>query len=90
MMFLVRYPMVFIFLSLFISLECPVILITLINFYNFTRNKVLTAKHLRQGHRYHKLCKAFPKFYQQHFDLVSDVVWNASAKGINGNKRSEQ
>ena len=38
-----------------------------------TRNKVLTAKLLRQGYtcRYHKLRKAFLKFYQRHFDLVS-------------------
>ena len=27
-----------------------------------TRNKVLTAKFLRQGYRYHKLRKAFSKF----------------------------
>ena len=36
-----------------------------------TRNKVLTAKLLRQGFRYHKLRKAFSKFYRRHFDLVS-------------------
>ena len=36
-----------------------------------TRNKVLTAKLLRQGYRYHKLGKAFSKFYRRHFDLVS-------------------
>ena len=36
-----------------------------------TRNKVLTAKLLRQGYRYHKLRKAFSKFYWWHFDLVS-------------------
>ena len=36
-----------------------------------TRNKVLTAKLLRQGYRYHKLRKAFSKFYRQHFDRVS-------------------
>ena len=36
-----------------------------------TRNKVLTAKLLRQGYRYHKLRKAFSKFYRPHFDLVS-------------------
>ena len=35
------------------------------------RNKVLTAKHLRQGYRYHKLRKAFSKFYRRHSDLVS-------------------
>ena len=36
-----------------------------------TRNKVLTAKLLRQGYRHHKLRKAFSKFYRRHFDLVS-------------------
>ena len=35
-----------------------------------TRNKLLTAKLLNQGYRYHKLRKAFSKFYR-HFDLVS-------------------
>ena len=35
-----------------------------------TRNKVLTAKFLRQGYRYHILRKAFPNFYWRHFDLV--------------------
>ena len=36
-----------------------------------TRNKVLIAKLLRQGYRYHKLRKAFSKFYRRHFDFVS-------------------
>ena len=36
-----------------------------------TRNKVLTTKLLRQGYRYHKLRKAFSKFYRRHFDIVS-------------------
>ena len=36
-----------------------------------TRNKVLTAKLLRQGYRYYKLRKAFSKFYRRHFDIVS-------------------
>ena len=36
-----------------------------------TRNKLLTAKFLKQGYRYHKLRKAFSKFYRRHFDLVS-------------------
>ena len=36
-----------------------------------TRNKVLTAILLRQGYRYHKLRKAFSKFYRRHLDLVS-------------------
>ena len=36
-----------------------------------TPNKVLTAKLLRQGYRYHKIRKAFSKFYRRHFDIVS-------------------
>ena len=36
-----------------------------------TLNKVLTAKPLKQGRRYHKLRKAFSKFYRRQFDLVS-------------------
>ena len=36
-----------------------------------TRNKLLTAKLLNQGSRYHKLRKAFSKFYRRHSDLVS-------------------
>ena len=36
-----------------------------------TRNKVSIAKLLRQGYRYHKLRKAFSKFYRRHFDIVS-------------------
>ena len=36
-----------------------------------TRNKLLTAHLLNQGFRYHKLRKAFSKFYRRHSDLVS-------------------
>ena len=36
-----------------------------------TRNKLLTAKLLNQGYRYHKLRKAFSKFYRRHSNLVS-------------------
>ena len=62
-MFLVRHPMVFIFLNLFDLHECLVMLMT------NTRSKVLTAKLLRQGYRYHKIRKAFAKFYWRHFDM---------------------
>ena len=37
----------------------------------YTRNKVLTAKLLKKGYRYHKLHLAFSKFYRRHFDIVS-------------------
>ena len=36
-----------------------------------TRNKILTAKLLRQGKRYHKIRKAFSNFYRRQFDIVS-------------------
>ena len=35
------------------------------------RNKLLTAKLHNQSYRYHKLHKAFSKFYRRHSDLVS-------------------
>ena len=36
-----------------------------------TRNKLLTQKLLKQGHRYHKLLKTFSKFYRRYYDLIS-------------------
>ena len=36
-----------------------------------TRNKCLTAKLLKKGYRYHKLRKAFSKFYHRHYELIS-------------------
>ena len=45
-----------------------------------TRNKVLTAKLLRQGYRYQKIRKAFSKFYRWHFDIVSK--YNAGLKTL--------
>ena len=45
-----------------------------------TRNKVLAAKLLRQGYRYHKLRKAFSKFYRLHFDLLSK--YNVGLKSL--------
>ena len=35
-----------------------------------TRNKLLTAKLLNQGYRYHKLSKAFSKIYRRRFGLL--------------------
>ena len=35
------------------------------------RNTCLIAKLLKQGYRYHKLRKAFSKFYRRHHELVS-------------------
>ena len=36
-----------------------------------TRNKVLTANFSDRDRRYHKIRKAFSKFYRRHFDIVS-------------------
>ena len=36
-----------------------------------TRNKILTAKILKQCYRYHKRRKTISKFYRRHYDLVS-------------------
>ena len=44
------------------------------------RNGCLTAKLLKQGYRYHKLRKAFAKFYRGHYDLVSK--WNVGLKSL--------
>ena len=34
------------------------------------RNLFLTAKSLKQGYRYHKIRKAFSKFYHRHSELI--------------------
>ena len=36
-----------------------------------TRNKCLTAKLLKQGYRYHKLRRAFSKFYRRYNELFT-------------------
>ena len=36
-----------------------------------TLNKCLTAKLLKQSYRYHKLRKAFSKFYRRNYELIS-------------------
>ena len=36
-----------------------------------TCNKFLTAKLLKQVYRYHKLRKAFSKFYRRHYEFIS-------------------
>ena len=36
-----------------------------------TVNKFVTQKLLKQGYRYHKLRKAFSKFYRQYYDYIS-------------------
>ena len=44
------------------------------------RNNFLSAKLLEQGYRYHKLRKAFSKFYRGHFELIEQ--YNVSLKKL--------
>ena len=62
-MFLAILPMVYIILSLFILLECVLMLMT-----STTETYFITAKLFEQGYRYHKIRKAFFKFYHRHFN----------------------
>ena len=51
------------------------------NFDEFNkRNLFLTAKLLKQGYRYHKIRKAFSKFYQRHSELI--VKYNVGLKTL--------
>ena len=44
------------------------------------RNLFLTAKLLKQGYRYHKIGKAFSKFYHRHSELI--VKYNIGLKSL--------
>ena len=52
-----------------------------------TRNKCLTAKLLKQGYRYHKLRKAFSKFYRRHYELI--LKFNVLLKSLLHQGQSE-
>ena len=73
-MFLALLPMVFIFLSLFVFRVC-----SNVNDFN-NRNLFLTAKLFKQGYRYHKIRKAFSKFYYRHSELI--VKYNIVLKTL--------
>ena len=45
-----------------------------------SRNLFLTAKLLKQGYRYHKIRKAFSKFYHRHSELI--VKYNIGLKTL--------
>ena len=57
--------MVYIYLNLFALARAS----SHVNEFN-NRNRFLTAKLLKQGYRYHKLRRAFSKFYRRHFELI--------------------
>ena len=45
-----------------------------------SRNLFLTAKLLKQGYIYHKIRKAFSKFYHRHSELI--VIYNIGLKTL--------
>ena len=51
-------------------------------------NKCLSAKFLKQCYRYHKLRKAFSKFYRRHYELISK--FNVGLKSLLHQGLSEQ
>ena len=44
------------------------------------RNLLLTAKLLKQGYRYHKIRKAFSKFYHRHSEFIVTCKYNIGLK----------
>ena len=75
-MFLSHLTIVYIFHNLFVLWEYVLILI--IEFNN--RNQVLTVKLLKQGYQYHKLHKAFSKFYNIRSELI--IKYNIHLKTL--------
>ena len=73
-MFLAPLPMVYIFLSLYVLLICVLMLMTT------TKKLILTAKLLKQGYRFHKIRKAFSKFYHRHSEVP--VKYNIELKTL--------
>ena len=69
-MFLAFLPMVYIFLNLFVLLECALMLMT----------STTETKLLKQGYRYHKIRKTFSKFYYRHSELI--VKYNIGLKTL--------
>ena len=60
---------------------------SILNDFN-NRNQFLTAKLVKQGYRYHKIHKAFSKFYYRHSEfifntiLVKKIFCNRAYRGI--------
>ena len=50
---------------------------------------LIFVKLLRQGYRYHKLRKAFSKFYRRHFDIVSKYTVGLKTLFLQGLSKPE-
>ena len=74
-MFFAPLPVAYIFLSLFVLQECVLMLMTpTIGTYFWT------AKLFKPCYRYHKIRKAFSKFYHRHSELI--VKYNIGLKSL--------
>ena len=67
--------MVYMYLSIFVLLECVLMLMT-----STKETYFLIGKLLKQGYRYHKIQKAFSKFYHRHSELI--VKYNIRLKTL--------
>ena len=74
-MYLAPFPMVYIFLSLFVFAR---VCFNVDDFNN--RNLFLIAKLLKQCYRYHKIRKAFYKIYHRHSEFI--VKYNIGLKTL--------
>ena len=74
-MFLALFPMVYIFLSLFVFAR---VCSNVDDFNNI--DLYLTAELLKRGYRYHKIRRAFSKFYHRHLELI--VKYNIGLKTL--------
>ena len=72
---ILEHPL-YIFLSLFVLLECVLINVDDLN----NRNLFFTTKLLKQGYRYHKIRKAFSNFYHRPSELI--VKYNIGLKTL--------
>ena len=72
--FLAPLPLKYAYYNLFVARVCS-------NVYDFNnRNTFLTSELLKQGYLYHKLLKAFSKFYNRHSELI--VKYNICIKTL--------
>ena len=53
------------------------------------RNLLLTTKLLKQGYRYHKLCRTFTTFYRKYNDLISKYSCNLKTLILHGIREPE-
>ena len=82
-MILVRHPMVLYFSTYSLCEVC-----SHVDYFD-TRNKILTAKFLKQGYSYYKLQKAYSKFYRRQIHFMSKHIVGLKTLLLQGLSKSE-